>query len=159
MVNRPRLQTILSIMTAHPFSPRVEVPVSQRPPPPSFDWDTTTKGHKNEIQKSFSIINSANYMPKSWLSSPASLLKDDEYFLSFFPPFSTKECSEIGNAQPFNSPSSHHQHRLFASPPQTHAISDLRKFYISKNWANYPNCHDLYDYMRYNYCTLLCWRI
>ena len=37
MVNRPRLQTILSIMTAHPFSPRVEVPVSQRPPPPSFD--------------------------------------------------------------------------------------------------------------------------
>ena len=37
LVNRPRLQTILSIMTAHPFSPRVEVPVSQRPPPPSFD--------------------------------------------------------------------------------------------------------------------------
>ena len=37
LVNRPRLQTIFSILTAHPFSPSVEVPVSQRPPPPSFD--------------------------------------------------------------------------------------------------------------------------
>ena len=37
MVNRPRLQTILSIMTANPFSPRPEVELSERPPPPSFD--------------------------------------------------------------------------------------------------------------------------
>ena len=37
MVNRPRLQTILSIMTAHPFSPRPEMDLSSRPPPPSFD--------------------------------------------------------------------------------------------------------------------------
>jgi hypothetical protein len=37
MGNRPRLQTILSIMTANPFSPRVNMPVSQRPPPPNFD--------------------------------------------------------------------------------------------------------------------------
>lgn len=37
MVDRPRLQTIISIMTAHPFTPKPAMPVSKRPPPPSFD--------------------------------------------------------------------------------------------------------------------------